>query len=163
MLTVHLRGWCRGSGHWRHSSRCARCSCSRTSSHSTWQSRRAPRLLARCGTPDYASCLSARCCCRMQCHHSHSSPQERKRTVWSTFLQAVLHGNLAMALQLLRRAKQQGLQPVDSTYRALLRLCALSGRGRTALRLHKVPHACLTIDAVDSISMAVLGGGSHCV
>jgi hypothetical protein len=60
-----------------------------------------------------------------------------------TPVQAVPRASLATALQLLRRAKRQGLQPAEPTYRALLRLCALSGRGRTALRLHKVPQALL--------------------
>ena len=46
--------------------------------------------------------------------------------------------SLALALQLLRRAKRQGLQPDAATYTALLGLCARAGRSRTAVRLHKV-------------------------
>ena len=76
---------------------------------------------------------------QLPCNSASHVVSAEDSTVWVTLLQALPRASLALALQLLRRAKQQGLHPDAAIYTALLGLCARAGRGRTAARLHKVP------------------------
>lgn len=77
--------------------------------------------------------LLLRCCC---CQAATSLNLGRQPA--QMLPQAVPRASVAAALQLLRRAKRQGLEPDLATYSALLHLCARSGQGRTALALHRV-------------------------